>query len=151
MSYCAHHIDEKQTSTDRCGAYVRHRVIIAGIRNLGACPCPRCLVKLDSVHLLGTTHDRSVRISLARDEKARRELVATARNLIYHDQYAVNSARVEALLAPQSLVPTKVSCMLSGHSRLPIVVILECILENFADRSRLQYIRCPRPGSLARI
>lgn len=86
-----------------------YRTLIAGIRNLGACPCPRCLIPLDRAQNLGMARDKSQRFSLARvDDTKRRVLISTARNLIYKQNYAINSAAVERLLKPQSLVPTLV-------------------------------------------
>jgi hypothetical protein len=54
--------------------------------------------------------DMTRRISLARtDDLGRRGKVSTARKLIYEKNYAVDSAAVERLLKPQSLVPASVS------------------------------------------
>ena len=108
-----------------------HRVIIASIRNLGHCPCPRCLIPLDRVDHMGMPRDMAQRITLARvDDLSRRNRVATARENIYEKGYAVNSNAVEKLLQAESLVPTAVripsyQCWLSWliwHSPIP-----ECI------------------------
>ena len=42
------------------------------------------------------------------DTEERRGKVAAARQLIYHQHYVVDTPQVEALLKPESLVPTKV-------------------------------------------
>lgn len=77
---------------------------------MGACPCPRCLIPKARIHNLGMTRDRQQRKTLRRvDSVDRRAKVATARSLIYENNYAVDSAGVERLLKEESLVPTAVS------------------------------------------
>jgi hypothetical protein len=59
---------------------------------------------------MGMKRDMKQRETLARvDDKSRRRKVATARDIIYNKNYAVNTNNVETLLMPQSLVPTTVS------------------------------------------
>jgi hypothetical protein len=59
---------------------------------------------------MGMKHDMKQRETLARvDDKSQRRKVATARDIIYNKNYAVNTNNVETLLMPQSLVPTTVS------------------------------------------
>lgn len=83
---------------------------MVSIRNLGDFPCPRCKVPLSEVHNIGTPLDRSERKSKARvDDSARRDKVKDARSLINDYGHLVNSAEVERLLKPESLVPTSVS------------------------------------------
>jgi hypothetical protein len=43
------------------------------------------------------------------DDEHRKFKVSRARELIYRDNYAIDSAGVEGLLKPLSLVPTKVN------------------------------------------
>jgi hypothetical protein len=86
------------------------RILLAGIRNLGLCPCPRCLVHLSKTHDIGTARDKAIRRSSLRvDDAKRRSLVSSARRIIYKG-YAVKSAAVEDLLKSSSLVPNKVRC-----------------------------------------
>ena len=62
------------------------------------------------MHNLGRPQDRLRRVTWARkDDLARRAAVSSARNLIYQHGYVVDADKVEALLFPQSLVPTEVS------------------------------------------
>ena len=85
------------------------RVLIATIRNLGACPCPRCLILKSHTHLLATESDLRQRILLSRTDTAqRREKIMSARKLIYEKHYAVDASHVEELLKDESLVPTTV-------------------------------------------
>ncbi|KIK46533.1 hypothetical protein CY34DRAFT_62856, partial [Suillus luteus UH-Slu-Lm8-n1] len=82
------------------------KVLIATIRQLGGCPCPRCLVPMREVQNLGTSYDRKQRAILARSDASRSKLVATARGFIYNMNRGVDSTAVESLLKPHSWVPT---------------------------------------------
>jgi hypothetical protein len=89
---------------------INYRIILASIRNLGYCPCPRCLIPMSRVHNMGKVLDMKQRKTLARvDDTTRRSKVGEARDLIYKDNYAVNYDGVEELLKEQSLVPASVS------------------------------------------
>jgi len=88
---------------------VSNRILLAGIRNLGRCPCPRCLVPLARIHNLGMAGDMSLRVNSARtDDVHRRNSVIAARRIINEKHLAVNSAAVEKLLGKLSWVPNKV-------------------------------------------
>ena len=96
-------------------ADILYRVLIANIRNLGACPCPRCIIPKDRVQFFGTEQDIFQRVDLARkDTHERRNKIITARQLIYEQNYVVDTPQVEPLLKGESLVPTKVQ----SHSQL---------------------------------
>ncbi|KAH7918336.1 hypothetical protein BV22DRAFT_1134671 [Leucogyrophana mollusca] len=83
------------------------KILFACIRNRGGCPCPRCLIPLSRVHNLGMTRDMEQRRTLARvDDIHRRNAILNARKLIYEKGWAVDSAPVERILKPESLVPT---------------------------------------------
>jgi hypothetical protein len=85
-----------------------NRVLIATVRHLGGCPCPRCLIPKDRIHNMGRPQDRTQCVTLARDDVNRRSLVSEARKLIYEKDLGVGSTRVEHMLKPQSWVPTLV-------------------------------------------
>lgn len=88
------------------------RVLISNIRNMGGCPCPRCLTPKDKLQNVATVHDMQQRDVLSRhDTEDRRAKIASARRLIYEGQYVVDTPQVEALLKPESLVPTIVSIL----------------------------------------
>jgi hypothetical protein len=57
---------------------------------------------------MGMPQDRQQRETLERNDDRRRVMVSTARSLIYEQDYGVGSTAVEALLKPQSWVPTSV-------------------------------------------
>jgi hypothetical protein len=64
---------------------------------------------MSKAHLVGTKRDRINRIKLARvDDERRKNLVSRARELIHQKNFATNSAGIERMLKPQSLVPTSV-------------------------------------------
>ncbi|KAF8834488.1 hypothetical protein BDN67DRAFT_992660 [Paxillus ammoniavirescens] len=65
------------------------KVLIANIWNLGGCPCPHCLIPKDH------------------DTVEQQKKIISARDLIYGQQYVVDTAQVEALLKAESLVPVQ--------------------------------------------
>jgi len=86
------------------------KVLIATIRDMGRCPCPRCTIKKEDFGALGTTIDAKSRQTNQRhDDEHFRATVQEARNNIYQGGYALGSEPgVEILLREQSLVPTLV-------------------------------------------
>ena len=81
------------------------RVLLATIRNLGKCPCPRCTVPRSQIPDLGTRNDMARRQNLARisdhvlDSKVKR-----ARTAIYERGKGVKSTAVEDQLASDSYI-----------------------------------------------
>ena len=85
------------------------RVLIATIRNLGKCPCVRCLVTKDEIHQLGLVRDFQVRTERLRlDDSHRQREVQQARKALYSGKCGVGSKAIEDLLAKKSQVPTQV-------------------------------------------
>ncbi len=85
------------------------RVLLSSIRNMGNCPCPRCLIPKDSADRLGTKSDQRRRITLARkDHPQYRVQISSARDIIDQQNRSVDSEFVQRLLRPESLVPTEV-------------------------------------------
>lgn len=83
--------------------------MLASIRNLGGCPCPRCLIPLEHVHRVGMKNDRKQRKTKGRvDGPDRRELIDSARDIIYNMARPVNADKVEIILKGKSYVPTDV-------------------------------------------
>ena len=88
------------------------RILLASIRNLGRCPCPRCLIPMDRVRNMGMPRDMTQRKSksLVRiDNVQRRSRVEAAREAIYVKNSAIDGVAVQNLLKEDSLVPTAVS------------------------------------------
>ena len=77
---------------------------MATIQNQGLCACPRCLVPLAEFDKLGSVKDSQKRLETERS--APTSIVANARNQIYNKGCNVDSAGIERMLKPQSLVPT---------------------------------------------
>ncbi|KAH7904570.1 hypothetical protein BJ138DRAFT_1018968 [Hygrophoropsis aurantiaca] len=84
------------------------KVLIATVRNLGCCPCPRCLLPKDQIQNIGAEADRLQRERLMRvDNEERQSKILAIRKNIYQKKYAVdNEQHVESLLRPESWVPT---------------------------------------------
>ena len=86
------------------------RILLAGIRNLGHCPCPRCLIPMDRVHNMGMPCDMTQRKSLMRIDNVQwRSRVEAAREAIYVKNSAIDGVAVQNLLKEDSLVPTAVT------------------------------------------
>ena len=107
------------------------RILLAGIRNHGGCPCPRCMMPLSKTHLVGTIQDRNNRAKLVRvDDKQLRFMISQARDVIYNKNFAVNHAAIEWLLKPKSYVPSLVShlpihlsnCQVAIYFRMPSLI-----------------------------
>ena len=84
------------------------RILIAGIRNLGHRPCPRCYIKHEDLHLLRQRSDHVHRKRLRRWDSTLEYNVTRAREHIYGGHKQVASKAVEDLLFQESLVPTMV-------------------------------------------
>ena len=92
-------------------------MLIANIQNLGEYPCPCCLIPKSQIELVATSHDMLRRELLSRsDSKERKDKISLARNLIYQQNYAVDSAQVQRVLKNESLVPTTICCDLVTHT-----------------------------------
>ncbi|KAG1842190.1 hypothetical protein DFJ58DRAFT_732177 [Suillus subalutaceus] len=81
------------------------KVLVATIRQLGGCPCTRCLIPTTHLHHLGMSCDRQQRSMMARSHALRSQPVATARGFIYEKNYGIDSVAVESLLKPDLWVP----------------------------------------------
>ncbi|KAF8834538.1 hypothetical protein BDN67DRAFT_992644 [Paxillus ammoniavirescens] len=97
------------------------KVLIATIRNLGKCPCPRCLIPKSHVHLLATRLDILECDTLSHLDTAQRcAKVISAHKLIYESNYAVDGTCVEELLKDESLIPT----LKLGHTGFDLFLML---------------------------
>jgi hypothetical protein len=86
------------------------RILMTTIRNNGDCPCPRCKIVMENLHLFGTESDRNNRVALKRcDDHDYKEAISSTRHKIYNENYKVTAAWVERKLKPTSLVPTTVN------------------------------------------
>ncbi|GLB45992.1 hypothetical protein LshimejAT787_5000020 [Lyophyllum shimeji] len=83
------------------------KILLATIRYLGNCPCPRCLIDKDQIFRMGTKFDARQRENIREDTPNRRSWVERARQWIFEKGLGVMSAAVERLLKPRSWVPTR--------------------------------------------
>lgn len=98
-----------------------YRVLLANIRNLGKCPCPRCTVPKTWIKDLGTANDSTRRQSLRRVyDHPLKYSIRKARDVIYRLGSGIKSKAVENMLSPLSYVPTMV-CQLVKISILDLL------------------------------
>ncbi|KAG1832562.1 hypothetical protein F4604DRAFT_1945993 [Suillus subluteus] len=104
------------------------KVLVATIRQLGGCPCPRCLIPIARLQNLGMSRDRQQCSTLARSNASRNQPVATARSLVYEQNYGVDSTAVELLLKPESWVPNS-NALSDSLSRLGFNVFAALVVD----------------------
>lgn len=91
------------------GTHTLHRVLIATVRDMGLCPCPRCLIAKAAIPKLGTVRDFQHRIRWARHDDIRyRTKIGIARNIIYNKGFSLTGSALQNVLKTESLVPTRV-------------------------------------------
>ncbi|KAF7293837.1 hypothetical protein HMN09_01179600 [Mycena chlorophos] len=84
------------------------KVLLAAIRGLGRCQCPRCTTPTELFHELGTIRDANRRVKNARHPTHKYlSMVSRARYFIYRAKAAVKGKPVERLMQPESWVPTE--------------------------------------------
>ncbi|KIK32452.1 hypothetical protein CY34DRAFT_45100, partial [Suillus luteus UH-Slu-Lm8-n1] len=84
------------------------KILLATIKFLGQCPCPRCLVKKTDVCKMGMKLDMRRRVTREHiDNVTRRRHVEEARALIFQLGVPVDGARVKAILNDESYVPIR--------------------------------------------
>ncbi|KAJ7060769.1 hypothetical protein C8F01DRAFT_1290667 [Mycena amicta] len=89
------------------GADYPEKVLLACIRSLGGCPCPRCFVEKALIAEKGTANDMKRRENIREDTSARRFAVEAARKAIFEAGESVNGASVNRKLKAQSWAPTR--------------------------------------------
>ncbi|KAI0080905.1 hypothetical protein K474DRAFT_1576474, partial [Panus rudis PR-1116 ss-1] len=84
------------------------KVLLATIRNLGTCGCPRCTIPKDLFEEMGMVRDDARRTKQARcDDHVYRSKMNRACELVNNEGYGVKSVAVENILSKDSYVPTK--------------------------------------------
>ncbi|KAF7422998.1 hypothetical protein PC9H_011162 [Pleurotus ostreatus] len=92
------------------GADYPEKVLLATIKYLGGCPCPRCLIAKANIRNLGMKRDllARTRLNQLRIDSARiRAQIETARKHLFAAGALVNGTKVDGLLKKDSLVPTR--------------------------------------------
>jgi len=91
------------------------RVLIANIKNMGTCLCPRCHVTIAEVQDIGTPIDTERRQDARRPTPAFFQMVARARKSVFKG-FKVSGPHVDKMLGFLSRVPTVVSAAnLNSH------------------------------------
>ncbi|KAG2743859.1 hypothetical protein P692DRAFT_20878151 [Suillus brevipes Sb2] len=80
------------------------KVLIATIKDMGSCPCPRCLIPKSSFDFLGLVGDMRDRLGSLRTYSLAK--VTNAREFIYRQGNTVDSSKVQTILGDGSWVPT---------------------------------------------
>ncbi|KAJ7588691.1 hypothetical protein C8J56DRAFT_785328, partial [Mycena floridula] len=83
------------------------RVLIASVKSMGKCLCPRCLTEKTQVQELGTRNDHFRRQQLRQPTEALLNLIERARRGIFESGWTVNGASIEGMLSENSWTPTR--------------------------------------------
>jgi len=85
------------------------RVILATIKYLAECLCPRCLIQKSQVSQIGSKLDARRRENIRIDNMERQTMVNKTRTWIFDLGLATGTRLVDSLLAAESMVPIRVS------------------------------------------
>ncbi len=86
------------------------RCLLASIKALGRCLCPRCLIPKEKVPEMGTKRDMAQRDNKGREDSTTRHYdISMVRKWIFTKGFPVGGAQVEKVLRPLSLTPHKVT------------------------------------------
>ncbi|PCH39218.1 hypothetical protein WOLCODRAFT_86414 [Wolfiporia cocos MD-104 SS10] len=83
------------------------KILLACIRYLAQCPCPRCLIQKADISEMGTPADMERRNILRVDTTAIQNLIDGARRSVFRKGFALNSKKITKILDPKSLVTTR--------------------------------------------
>lgn len=120
------------------------RMLIATLKNMGEYPCASCETPLKYIHMLGTTADGQRRAHKRIDNEDKQDKIENARRWIFESGYRVDSSRVKECLGPHSLIPTRVSCKLSGFALKLLTVSLSRMLSHLSRNTVLIFTTCSR-------
>ncbi|PIL35075.1 hypothetical protein GSI_02863 [Ganoderma sinense ZZ0214-1] len=84
------------------------KVLVAALRPLARCPCPRCLTPKGKVSEAGSKADMRRRTQGRKDNEALQKNIQTARKHLFKG-YAITGARVDNWLKEESLIPVQAS------------------------------------------
>ena len=85
-----------------------YRILIACLRTMGYCPCPRCYITKAQLQDMGTKLNLRRSANLREDEGPLRFDIASARSKVFEGGARVRGSHVDAILKSRSLVPTQV-------------------------------------------
>ncbi|KAF8833191.1 hypothetical protein BDN67DRAFT_917478, partial [Paxillus ammoniavirescens] len=109
------------------------KVLLASIKFLGACLCPRCVVKKAEVSKMGMKADMQCRATHRVDDDRHRHHIEQAHQLIFEAGIPVDGAHVKAILGDESLVPNRntFSEKLSPHGFNLFLMLVVDLLHEF--------------------
>lgn len=118
---------------EKCAPFLRFcievliniRVLLAMIKDMGSCPCPRCFTPKASFDLLGLFRDMQDRVNNIRTYCL--ATVSKAREFIYREGNTVDGSKVQATLGEGSWVPTVVSAFVVNSLFISTLFRLEHI------------------------
>ncbi|KAH9834205.1 uncharacterized protein C8Q71DRAFT_797981 [Rhodofomes roseus] len=83
------------------------KALLACIRFLAQCPCPRCLIKKADILRMGSSSDQQQRQNWRIDGSKLWNIIARVRQWIYRRGYALTSKAITQVLDPMSILPTR--------------------------------------------
>ncbi len=105
------------------------KVLLATIRYLATCPCPRCFVRKPNIAAMGTKTDLKRREKNARlDDGERRRIIKMTRSWIYEKGVPLTSKYFDEVLGTRSWVPVRVSSIGSLRPFTRLTLIPERVL-----------------------
>ncbi|KAL6308598.1 hypothetical protein BKA93DRAFT_822327 [Sparassis latifolia] len=83
------------------------KILLACIKYLANCPCPRCLIQKAQIAALGTKIDTQQRAKIREDDNWLRKTINTTRQWIFERGYSLGSKRLKRALDPKSYLLTQ--------------------------------------------
>lgn len=102
-----------------------YRILLAGIRDKGLCPCPQCFVLKSDIYKLGQATDFASRVKKACTYIG--DTICGVHDFIYEHGYGISSIAVECILKPESWTPTLVRSCSNFKVCYKLTTILEYI------------------------
>ena len=91
---------------------------MATIKNFRHNPCPRCLIRKENIHNIGTPADAMHHRRIRADNISRHQDVDKARKALYQHGCKITSTQVQSSLTAHLMVPTQVSITLLYYTLL---------------------------------
>jgi hypothetical protein len=115
---------------------------MACLRHLSLCPCARCLVLKSRIPMIGSKTDIKQRIQLkCVDSQDRRSKVERARKLMFENGVNITSEKIEGILRPMSLTPTRV-CSYYPIYPTRLIVSLRMPFQNIFSFTVSTFTKC---------
>ncbi|PCH35863.1 hypothetical protein WOLCODRAFT_51266, partial [Wolfiporia cocos MD-104 SS10] len=83
------------------------KILLACIRYLAQCPCPRCLIRKSDISEMGTPTDSRRHENVRVDSPAIQDTIRRARGLVFKKGTSLNSKHLANILDTKSLVTTR--------------------------------------------